>query len=75
VTAHQSVEVTSAKMYAALKRRNYVTPTNYLETVSWKSQALHLFCHNTIPHPDRLKMSGCCRVAEWLASLTEIACS
>jgi hypothetical protein len=35
VTAHQSVEVTSAKMYAALKRRNYVTPTNYLETVSY----------------------------------------
>jgi hypothetical protein len=34
VTAHQSVEVTSTKMYAQLKRRNYVTPTNYLETVS-----------------------------------------
>lgn len=33
VTAHQSVENTSAKMFAALKRRNYVTPTNYLETV------------------------------------------
>ena len=33
VTAHQSVEATSAKMYAQLKRRNYVTPTNYLETV------------------------------------------
>lgn len=33
VTAHQSVEATSAKMFAQLKRRNYVTPTNYLETV------------------------------------------
>lgn len=33
VTAHQSVESTSAKMWASLKRRNYVTPTNYLETV------------------------------------------
>ncbi|MEW5313998.1 MAG: hypothetical protein WDW38_005527 [Sanguina aurantia] len=33
VTAHQSVESTSAKMWAQLKRRNYVTPTNYLETV------------------------------------------
>ncbi|KAJ9531884.1 hypothetical protein QJQ45_022007, partial [Haematococcus lacustris] len=33
VTAHQSVEATSAKMAAALKRKNYVTPTNYLETV------------------------------------------
>jgi len=33
VTAHQSVEHTSAKMAAALKRKNYVTPTNYLETV------------------------------------------
>ncbi|GIM07381.1 hypothetical protein Vretimale_11536 [Volvox reticuliferus] len=33
VTAHQSVEATSTKMFQALKRRNYVTPTNYLETV------------------------------------------
>eukprot|EP00798_Chlamydomonas_sp_ICE-L_P021926 gene21926-28972_t len=33
VTAHQSVEVTSKKMLAALKRQTYVTPTNYLETV------------------------------------------
>lgn len=33
VTAHQSVETTSAKMARALKRKNYVTPTNYLETV------------------------------------------
>lgn len=33
VTAHQSVETTSTKMFQALKRRNYVTPTNYLETV------------------------------------------
>lgn len=34
VTAHQSVEATSLRMYQALKRRNYVTPTNYLETVA-----------------------------------------
>lgn len=33
MTAHQSVEATSAKMWTALRRRNYVTPTNYLETV------------------------------------------
>ncbi len=33
VTAHQSVEATSTKMWTALRRRNYVTPTNYLETV------------------------------------------
>lgn len=33
VTAHQSVEKTSAKMFEQLKRQNYVTPTNYLETV------------------------------------------
>lgn len=33
VTAHQSVEHASTKMLAALKRANYVTPTNYLETV------------------------------------------
>ncbi|KAF5831208.1 dynein-1-beta heavy chain, flagellar inner arm I1 complex [Dunaliella salina] len=33
VTAHQSVEVTSKKMLAELKRHNYVTATNYLETV------------------------------------------
>lgn len=34
VTAHQSVEATSLCMYQTLKRRNYVTPTNYLETVA-----------------------------------------
>lgn len=33
VTVHQSVEATSLRMYQTLKRRNYVTPTNYLETV------------------------------------------
>eukprot|EP00879_Flechtneria_rotunda_P005109 GHRR01005390.1.p1 GENE.GHRR01005390.1~~GHRR01005390.1.p1 ORF type:complete len:1589 (+),score=542.70 GHRR01005390.1:1679-6445(+) len=33
VTAHQSVEATSHSMHLSLKRRNYVTPTNYLETV------------------------------------------
>ncbi len=33
VTTHQSVEATSTKMYQQLKRRTYVTPTNYLETV------------------------------------------
>jgi len=33
VTAHQSVEETSKKMFEQLKRRNYVTATNYLETV------------------------------------------
>ncbi len=33
VTAHQSVEETSRRMLAQLNRRNYVTPTNYLETV------------------------------------------
>ncbi|KAG1668463.1 hypothetical protein FOA52_005236 [Chlamydomonas sp. UWO 241] len=33
VTAHQSVEETSKLMLAQLSRRNYVTPTNYLETV------------------------------------------
>jgi dynein heavy chain len=34
VTAHQSVEATSLRMYQTLKRRSYVTPTNYLETVA-----------------------------------------
>lgn len=34
VTAHQSVEATSLRMYNTLKRRNYVTPTSYLETVA-----------------------------------------
>lgn len=33
VTAHQSVEAMSRSMWQALKRHNYVTPTNYLETV------------------------------------------
>lgn len=33
VTAHESVSATSEAMYEALKRRNYVTPTNYLEFV------------------------------------------
>lgn len=33
VTVHQSVEETSKRMLAQLTRRNYVTPTNYLETV------------------------------------------
>jgi dynein heavy chain len=33
VTVHQSVEETSKRMYAQISRRNYVTPTNYLETV------------------------------------------
>jgi dynein heavy chain, axonemal len=34
VTAHESVRETSEKMFKSLKRRNYVTPTNYLEFVS-----------------------------------------
>ena len=34
VTAHESVTDTSAQMFDALKRQNYVTPTNYLEFVS-----------------------------------------
>lgn len=33
VTAHQSVVATSRDMWQTLKRRNYVTPTNYLETI------------------------------------------
>ncbi|KAL0040883.1 hypothetical protein WJX79_008591 [Trebouxia sp. C0005] len=33
VTAHQSVAVVSEQMLQELKRHNYVTPTNYLETV------------------------------------------
>ncbi|GMH41208.1 hypothetical protein BSKO_09118 [Bryopsis sp. KO-2023] len=33
VTAHQSVSDMSQKMLSELKRHNYVTPTNYLETV------------------------------------------
>ena len=33
VTAHESVTAMSAKMHEALKRQNYVTPTNYLEFV------------------------------------------
>ncbi|WIA33430.1 hypothetical protein OEZ86_006562 [Tetradesmus obliquus] len=33
VTAHQSVEAMSRSMWQSLKRHNYVTPTNYLETV------------------------------------------
>ncbi|CAG9464381.1 unnamed protein product [Pedinophyceae sp. YPF-701] len=32
-TAHSSVVQTSARMLAEVKRANYVTPTNYLETV------------------------------------------
>jgi dynein heavy chain len=34
VTAHQSVEASSLRMFQLLKRRNYVTPTSYLETVA-----------------------------------------
>jgi dynein heavy chain len=34
VTAHESVTDTSTKMFSAIKRRNYVTPTNYLEFVN-----------------------------------------
>ena len=33
VTAHQSVSDMSRQMLQQLKRHNYVTPTNYLETV------------------------------------------
>ena len=33
VTAHESVTDTSTAMFEALKRQNYVTPTNYLEFV------------------------------------------
>ena len=33
VTAHQSVADVSEQMLQELKRHNYVTPTNYLETV------------------------------------------
>lgn len=33
VTAHESVGIKSEKMFEALKRRNYITPTNYLEFV------------------------------------------
>lgn len=33
VTAHESVSTKSEDMFDALKRRNYVTPTNYLEFV------------------------------------------
>ena len=33
MTAHESVTDMSAKMHEALKRQNYVTPTNYLEFV------------------------------------------
>ena len=33
VTAHQSVADVSKQMLQELKRHNYVTPTNYLETV------------------------------------------
>ena len=33
MTAHQSVAVVSEQMLQELKRHNYVTPTNYLETV------------------------------------------
>lgn len=33
MTAHESVSTKSEEMYDSLKRRNYVTPTNYLEFV------------------------------------------
>jgi hypothetical protein len=33
VAAHQAVEETSKRMWQQVKRRNYVTPTSYLETV------------------------------------------
>lgn len=33
VTVHQSVEAASLRMFQAVKRRNHVTPTSYLETV------------------------------------------
>lgn len=33
VTAHQSASDMSGQMLRQLKRHNYVTPTNYLETV------------------------------------------
>jgi dynein heavy chain len=34
VTMHQSVAAISLRMYQALKRRNHVTPTSYLETAA-----------------------------------------
>ncbi len=49
VTAHQSVETTSAKMYAQLKRRTYVTPTNYLETVRERALARKRHLHADRP--------------------------
>lgn len=33
VAAHQSVEEMSKRLWLQLKRHNYVTPTNYLETI------------------------------------------
>ena len=34
VTVHQSVVEVSDRMLVEMKRRNYVTPTNYLELVT-----------------------------------------
>ena len=33
VTVHQSVEAAAKQMWTQLRRRTYVTPTNYLEAV------------------------------------------
>ena len=59
-TVHTSVTHTSAKMFAELKRMNYVTPTNYLELVNGYKKVLaekrreigdnaRLFSHATRP--------------------------
>ena len=44
VTAHQSVADVSKQMLQELKRHNYVTPTNYLETVRGYRYACHCCC-------------------------------
>ena len=41
VTAHQSVADVSKQMLQELKRHNYVTPTNYLETVRGYRYAIY----------------------------------
>jgi hypothetical protein len=64
VAVHQSVERTSAKMATAIKRKTYVTPTNYLETVS-------RFSLIPITSQPRCDFLACDMRAIWLHTLAQ----
>lgn len=58
VTAHQSVADVSKQMFQELKRHNYVTPTNYLETVRGYRCAMYR-CHRLVVSKKASRHSTC----------------